>query len=747
MRSLHEDGPLLTGAARFVGDLRPDGMCHAAFVRSPVAHARVAGIDARAARRLAEVYTADDLALPALPSPDVAPALARPLLATGTVRFVGEPVAVVLADDPLRAADAAVACQVAYDPLPAVTDPLRAAADDAPRVFPALGSNVALSADHGYDRVDLSHADVVVRARFTHPRVAPVPLEPGGVLVTVDDGGVVVRVGAQEPATTRDDIAAVLGLAPADVRVVGPHVGGAFGGRIPTYPEHVVVAALAWRLGVAVRHVETRSENLVAMIHGRGQIQDVEVGARRDGTLVGLRAALVLDLGAYPRMLDRASLTTDMLSGAYRLPQVGSTVTGVVTNAPTVRAYRGVGRVEATALVERAVDLVAGELGLDPLVVRRRNLIPSDAYPYITATGRRYDSGDLPAALDAAVSLVGYSDARRDQRRRRAAGATPHRGIGISAYVTLSGWDDEHASIEIAADGRVLVSTGAAPSGQGHATVWARLLHDALGIDPASVIVRQPDTQLAPGGAGTWGSRSLQTAGNAVVDAAATLRERATRLAADRWDVDRSAVVIDRGRGLRVDDGSGRRLSWAQLAASAGDGRIAATAVYGQDELTAPSGAHIAVVDVDPETGRVTIVAYVAVDDAGRVVEPQIAEGQVHGGVVQGIGEALHERFVPAGDGPSTATLHDYPIPGAPDVPAIVTRLLEVPAPGNPLGVKGVGESGVIGAVAAVRNAVIDALAHRGVRHIDVPLTPQRVWRALRDAEADRRDRPVNHCA
>jgi carbon-monoxide dehydrogenase large subunit len=725
MRSLHEDGPLLTGAARFVADLRVDGMRHAAFVRSPVAHARVTGIDAGAARRIADVYTADDLGLPPLPSPDVAPTLARPPLASGTVRFVGEPVAVVVADDPLRAADAAAACDVSYDPLPAVTDPLRALADDAPRLFAALGTNVVLSSDHGYDDVDLSHADVVIRARFTHSRV--------------------VHVGAQEPSTTRDDIAAVLGLAPADVRVVGPHVGGAFGGRIPTYAEHVVVAALAWRLGVAVGHVETRSENLVAMIHGRGQIQDVEMGAMRDGTLVGLRAALVLDMGAYPRMPDRASLTTSMLSGAYRLPRVGSTVTGVVTNAPTVRAYRGVGRVEATALVERAVDLVSGELGLDPLVVRRRNLIPADAYPYITATGRRYDSGDLPAALDAAAAMAGYDDARREQRRRRAAGSTAHRGIGIAAYVNLTGWDDEYGSVEITADGRVLVSTGAAPSGQGHASVWAGLLHDVLGVDPATVTVRRPDTGLLPRGAGTWGSRSLQTAGNAVLGAAGQVRDRAIRLAAIHWDVDRPAVAIDPGRGLRLRGAAGRRLSWAQLAELTGDDRLAASAVYGQDELTAPFGVHVAVVDVDPETGRVTIVAYVAVDDAGRVVDPQIVEGQVHGGVVQGIGEALHEQFVPCGDGrPATATLRDYKIPGAPDVPSIVTGRLEVPAPGNPLGVKGIGESGVIGAVAAVRNAVIDALAHRGVRHIDVPLTPQRVWRALREAESDP---PVSHFA
>lgn len=679
MTRRREDAALLTGHARFVADVAGADALHAAFVRSPVAHGRISDLDVSVARRLATVCTADDLDLPDQPAdPGLDATLGRPLLARDVVRFAGEPVAVVAAADPHAAADAAAACVASFEPLPAVTDPMAAMADDAPLVFGDRGSNIVRTIDTGYDAVDLSGSAV--------------------------------------------------GLDAERVRLVLPDVGGGFGGKLPTYPEHTIVAALALRLGVPVRYSETRSENLVAMIHGRGQVQDVEVGAMRDGTLVGLRAHIVLDAGAYPAMLDRASLTTSMLCGAYRIPQAGATVTCVATNAPPTRAYRGVGRVEATALVERSVDLVAAELRMDPLDVRRRNMIPADVYPYNTPTGARYDSGDVPSALKAATTRVGYHDLRREQRHRRAHDIAPHLGIGIGAYVSLTGWDPEYAAVEITDAGRACVAVGTAASGQGHATTWVRLVHDVLGIDAAHVAVAPLDTATVPRGMGSWGSRSLQTAGNAVALASRAVRDRAVPIAAAHWGIGAEAVGIGPGGATCGTS----RLSWARLAQLADDQPLRAEVNYEQRHLTAPFGVHVAVVELDADTGRIRVVRYVAVDDCGRVCAPAIVDGQIHGGIAQGIGEALYEDLRHAPDGtPLTATLRSYKIPGAPDVPAIDVVRSQVPAPGNPLGAKGVGESGVIGAVAAVRNAAVDAVAHLGVRHIDVPLTPERVWRAL----------------
>lgn len=723
---------LLTGDASFVADIDPGDALHAAFVRSPVAHGRIARMDLAAARRLATVCTADDLLLPPLaPDPGSAPCLGRPPLARDVVRFAGEPVAVAVAADPATAADAVAACTVTYDPMPAVTDPLAATAADAPLLFSDLASNVVSESDTGYHAVDLSSADLVVRARFVHPRVAPVPLDAGGVVAVPHGDGLMVWVGAQEPFRTREQIAAVVGLDVDQVRVVLPAIGGGFGGKLSTYPEHVVIAGLALRMDAPVRYIETRRENLVAMIHGRGQVQDVEVGALRDGTVVGLRARIVLDAGAYPRMLDRAALTTSMLCGAYRIPQAGATVTAVATNAPTTRAYRGVGRVEAAALVERVVDLVAAELGMDPLDVRRRNLVPAAAYPHRTAAGARYDSGDLPRALDAASSQVDYHGFRREQRRRQVAGTTPLLGVGVGAYVNVTGWEPEFAAVEVTGDGRVTVTTGTAATGQQHALAWVRLVERTLGVDASHISVTPLDTAVVARGHGSWGSRSLQTAGSAVLQAATAVRDRAIGVAARHWQIDPGDVALHRD-GARHAGQWATALSWAQLAGLAGDQPLRAAVDFDQDELTAAFGVHVAVVEVDPDTGSVDIVRYVAVDDCGRVLVPAVVDGQIHGGVAQGIGEALYEAIVydPSGT-PSTATLRSYSIAGAPDLPSVETVRSEVPAPGNPLGAKGVGESGVVGAVAALRNAVVDALVQRGVAHLDVPLTPERIWRAL----------------
>jgi len=748
-----EDRALLTGAARYLDDVPYQGALHGVFVRSPIAHALVRSVDvdeARAMPGVVGVFVAGDMGGLRMPPIEDSPeTFARPLLATDRVLFVGEPVAVVVAQTRAQAMDAADAVAVDYEPLAPVIDPETALEPDAPILFQAHGSNLAIRVDDvARDPSALEGAEIIVRARFVNQRVAPVPMEPNGALAIAGAApgqpSVTLWASVQAPHDTRRIVAQVLGLDSGRVRVRTAAVGGGFGGKIPTYPEHVVIAWLARHLGSAVRWSETRSENMVAMTHGRGQVQHVELGATLDGRLLGLRVFVIQDIGAYAsEAATLPPLTGLMASGPYRIPRIDFHAVSVLTTTTPVGAYRGAGRPEATWLLERALDMLAGELGIDPAEVRRRNFIPPKAFPYRTPTGASYDSADLGLALDTALRAAGYRELRQEQAARIDRGETWQLGIGIGSYIEITGWGSEFASVEAGEQGTFTVLTGTSPHGQGHETAWAQIVADTLGVAFDAVTVKHSDTALVPRGEGTMGSRSLQVGGSAVLRASVALLDKARRLAAHLLQASESEVGCFDGR-IGVRGAPESSFSWGELAAAAADpsslppGMEAGLRVqddFEMEDSTYPFGVHVAVVEVDTETGKVKLVRHVAVDDCGRRVNPMLIEGQIHGGIAQGAAQALFESFVYDELGnPLTSSLATYTMPSAADLPAFVTVPLVTPTDRNPLGAKGVGEGGTIGAGPAVHNAVIDALSHLGVRHIDMPMSPERVWRAIRDA-------------
>jgi len=733
-----EDPRILSGDARFVADLDLPGALTAVFVRSTMAHARLEAVDTEAAAKMpgvVAVYTADDLGLPDIPAFAMAPpVMSRPPLARGTVRFVGETIAVVVADTAEQGVDAAGEVIVDYDPLPAVADPEAALADGAPVLFPDHGSNLVVEFDFGRTPDVFEGADAVVSGRIRNQRLAPVPLEVNAAAAVPEgDDRLTIWVSNQHPFGVRGPLAEAIGLPEANVRAVCPAVGGGFGAKIGLYAEYAVIAAAARRLGRPVRWVETRSESMIAMTHGRAQVQDVEIGARADGTIVGLRAHVIADVGAYPALaVFLPTLTRMMSAGVYTIPKVDVRASVAVTNTTTVGAYRGAGRPEAAAMVERAVDMVAAELGLDPVAVRRKNLIPADAFPHTTVVGATYDVGDYAAALDEVVRLAGYDDLRAEQRARRERGDRLALGIGVSVYVEVTGAGPvpEFGSVEVHADGTVTAQTGTSPHGQGHETAFAQIVSATLGVPMEAVRILHSDTAAVPEGQGTYGSRSLQLGGSSILVAAEAVLAQAKERAANLLEAAPTDVVLfDDGR-LGVAGTPARALGWGELAAG-GDGPLRAEAKHPQSAQTYPFGAHVAVVEVDTETGAV----HLAVDDCGRILNPLLAEGQVHGGLAQGIAQALFEEFAYDADGtPLTATLADYLVPSAAELPSYETAHTETPTPLNPLGAKGIGESGTIGSTPAVQNAIVDAVAHLGVRHIDMPCTPERVWRAIQEA-------------
>jgi len=745
-----EDPPLLTGTARYTDDLAVPGALQAVFVRAPLAHGRIEAVRVTAAVAMpgvVGVFTAADLALPPMPAGTAPAAFARPVLADTTVRFLGEPVALVVAGTRAQALDAAEAVEVDYQPLEAVVDPLAALEAGAPLLFPGHGSNLAKQRAWPRPSTALEGAEVVVRARFVNQRVAAAPMEPNAAVAVPDPerDALTLYVPCQAPFSVREVVADALGLAADRVRVVAPAVGGGFGARIATYPEQVAVAAVARRLGRPVRYVESRSESMLAMSHGRAQVQDVELGATRDGRLVGLRARLVGDGGAYPG--EAAYLpgsTRLMASGVYRIPRIEVATACVATNTTPVAAYRGAGRPEATALLERAVDLLAAELAIDPAELRRRNLIPPDAFPYQTPTKARYDTGDYRAALDRVLEVAGYRELRAEQAERRRRGDRRQLGVGLAVYVEVTGFGSEYGAVAVQPDGLVTVSTGTSPQGQGHETSFAQLVAATLGVAPEAVRVVHSDTALLPRGDGTMASRSLQVGGSAVLQAAELVMDKARALAAHLLEAPAEDVAVFPGEGLGVAGAPSTALAWSELAAAAADPRrrpggmppgLDAATDFTLQGSTYPFGAHLAVCEVDLETGLARALRHVAVDDAGRILNPMLAEGQVHGGIAQGIAQALFEevRYDEAGNC-LTGTLASYAMPSAADLPAFETLRTQTPTPLNPLGAKGIGESGAIGATPAVQNAVVDALAHLGVTHIDLPLTPERVWRAIQAA-------------
>jgi aerobic carbon-monoxide dehydrogenase large subunit len=753
-----EDPRLLTAGGTYVDDLRVPQLTGAArvtFVRSHHGHALIKGVDASAALAapgVVAVLTYQDINdIPPPPPPpeggpppgsEAAPlpmggVWQEPLLAVDRVRFVGEPVAMVLTDDSYQGEDAAELVSVDYEPLPVIVDPAEALAGQT-LLFPDAGSNVAVAHPAGDGAFD--GCDVVVSHDIVNQRVAPVPMEGRAAAAMWVDGKLTVWVSTQNAQISRFIMAGAFGLDPDAIRVVAPDVGGGFGAKVGIDRDAILVAWAARHTGRALRWVETRSENLVGMTHGRDQQHSIKIGGTRDGRVLAYRLDVVQDTGAYPRMSGfLPTLTNLMAVGPYDIAHVEVGYRVVVTNKTPIAAYRGAGRPEATAAIERAMDLFAAEIGMDPAEVRRKNLVPADRFPYQTPCGAHYDSGDYIGALDKVLAGSGYAGLRAEQARRRERGDALQLGIGVASYVEITAADadnGETARVLVNGDGTATVYTGSSPHGQGHYTAWAMLVQSDLGIPMDKVTVLHGDTDEIPLATGTYASRSLQLGGMAVHKADLEVKEQARRLAADMMEASEADLELDIDRGLwhvRGDPESGR--TWAEVASHAGSDGLVAAVHFTEAQPTFPFGSHVAVAEVDTETGKVTLVRHVTVDDAGIVVNPVLTEGQRHGGIAQGAAQALLEEMVYDADGnPLTGTLADYAAITATELPSFELLESETPTPINPLGVKGIGEAGTIGATPAVQNAVIDAVSHLGVRHIDMPTTPGRVWAAIREA-------------
>lgn len=746
-----EDPLFLTRGAIYTDDLTDDqlvGALHLTLVRSTAAHARVLGVDASAALDapgVVAVVTATDLADLAPLAPPVPlfnQAMLRPWLASDVVRFVGEPLAAVLTEERYQGEDAAELVQVDLEPLDAVVGVKRAVTDDV-LLFPEAGTNTVVTFGEPAPGDLFADCEIVVSQDIVNQRVAPVPLETRAAAAAWgDDGRVTLWCSNQGAQTVKAQVSHWLGIDPQSVHVKTPDVGGGFGAKIGADPEFALVAWLARHVGRPVRWAETRSENLTGMLHGRGQHQRITIGGRRDGRVTAYSLDVLQDAGAYPRLgAVLPSLTLLMAPAVYSIEKVHGYARSIATNTTSTGAYRGAGRPEATAAIERALDLFAAEIGLDQAEVRRRNLLPRFDEPHATSSGATYDCGDYPGALDRLLQAAGYDELRREQAQRRERGDVRQLGLGVSVYVEITGagleGPAEDAQLEVHADGTATVYTGTSPHGQGHATAWAMLASEELGIPIDDITVLHGDTDLVPSGGGTMASRSLQQGGAAVQQAAVELVDLAKQRAAELLEVAVDDLVVDKGRaGLQVAGDPATGVTFAALAA---EDALKVTTTFTAAASTFPFGAHLAVVEVDTESGKAVLQRMIALDDAGRILNPLLAEGQRHGGIAQGAAQALLEEVLYDDDGnPLTSTLADYPFVSATELPSFELVAMETPTPVNPLGAKGVGESGTIGSAPAVQSAVIDAVAHLGVRHIDMPTTPMRVWAAIRAAAEER---------
>ena len=753
-----EDPRLLTHGGTYVDDVRAPELTGAAqvtFVRSPFAHALIKGVDTAAALAapgvIAVLTSADinDTPPPQAPPEGGPPPVSEvappprggvwdePLLAVDRVRFVGEPVAIVLTDEGYQGEDAAELVIVDYEPLPAVVGITESLAG-VTLLFPHAGSNITV--DRAAAAAAFDGGAVVVEREIMNQRVAPVPMEGRAAAASWADGKLTVWASTQNAQYGRDMLADACGLDPAAIRVIAPDVGGGFGAKVGVDRDAIAVARAARHTGQPVRWVETRSENLTAMTHGRAQRQTVKIGGNRDGRVLAYRLDVVQDAGAYPRMGEfLPKLTSLMSAGPYDIATVTAGYRVVVTNTTPVAAYRGAGRPEATAAIERAMDLFAAEIGMDPAEVRRQNLVPPDRFPYQSPSGARYDTGDYAGALDKVLAGAGYPELRAEQARRRQRGDVVQLGIGVSSYVEITAGDaadGETARVVVNDDGTVTIYTGSSAHGQGHHTAWAMIVENDLAIPMARVTVKHGDTDEVPAGSGTYASRSLQLGGVAVHRADLAVKEQARKLAAALMEASEADLELEQGSGrwqVRGDPSASR--SWAEVARHAGAEGLSAFVNYRDGVPTFPFGSHLAVVEVDTETGKVTLVRHVTVDDAGTVLNPVLTEGQRHGGIAQGVAQALLEEMMYDADGnPLTATLADYAAITSAELPSFELLASETPATTNPLGAKGIGEAGTIGATPAMQNAVIDAVSHLGVRHIDMPTTPSRVWAAISNA-------------
>jgi carbon-monoxide dehydrogenase large subunit len=746
-----EDPKFLTTGGVYTEDVvdeRLAGACHVFFARSPLAHGRISGIDVSAALEAPGVvaaFTGADLAdLPVIP-PSMAgimnAEMSQRLLATDKVRYVGEPVAVVVTEHPYQGEDALELVQVDYEPLPAVLG--FAPADDS-LLFEAAGTNLAGEwGNESQLQADLFEGcEVVVQHTIVNQRVAPAPMETrAAAAVWGEDGRLTTWVPNQGAQGTRDSLVTMLGLEAGQVRVITPDVGGAFGAKFGADPEHAIVAWVARRLGRPARWTETRYENLIAMTHGRAQQHTITIGGSRDGQVQAYRLEIVQDAGAYPKIgAVLPFLTILMTSGPYEIPRAEAIAKVVVTSTTPIGAYRGAGRPEATAAIERAMDLFATEIGADPADVRRQNLLPPFTEPHQTKFGALYDTGDYVAALDKALDAAGYPALRAAQAERRASGDVRQLGIGIASYVEITGMGDgpaqppeENATVEVHPDGTATILTGTSPHGQGHATAWAMLASEELGIPVDKITLKWGDTDLIPEGGGTGGSRSLQQGGAAVQQASKELIEVARERAAAELEANPADLVFDAARSSFAVAGDPEAA--VPLTKLAETERLVVRTVFSAPGATFPFGTHVAVAEVDTETGKPTLLRVITVDDAGVVLNPLLAEGQRHGGIAQGAAQAFLEEVVYDADGnPLTTSFADYPFLSATEVPSFELADMATPTTYNPLGVKGIGEAGTIGATPAVQNAIIDAVSHLGVRHIDMPLTSRRVWQALQAA-------------
>jgi carbon-monoxide dehydrogenase large subunit len=754
-----EDPTLLTGAGKYADDLVEPGMAHIVFARSPVAHGTITSIDVSAAEGVPgviAVYRAEeghDLGLAPFQGFVMMPAeVNRPIFAKDRVRFVGDIVAAVVAETREAAADAADSIVVDYDPLPAVTTAAAALAPDAPILFPDHGSNVCFATTFGDDVDALEGAEAVAEVTMVSQRLAGVPMECNALLAVPGEpnGGVTCWVSHQAPHSAHAALAPTLGLEPDQLRVVCPWVGGGFGPKAAVYVEYIVTAAAARALDRPVKWAETRSEDMVSLVHGRDYVMTAKLGTTLDGTITGLDAKIVASGGAYPAIGAILPMLTQLMSpGVYDVPKVHFDAMTAITNNTTTGAYRGAGRPEATQLIERVLDVAADNLGIDPAEIRRKNYHRPDAFPLTTLTGANYDSGEYANALDAALAAAGYDELRADQAARRERGDAVQLGIGISSYVEVTapiGLHMEYGAVEVHDDGTATLAVGTSVHGQGHHTAFAMVASDVLGIPMDKINFVNSDTASVPRGAGTMGSRSLQTAGSAVHVASNEVLARAKQIAANALEADVEDIVVGDGQ-LEVSGVPSRGVAWGELAAIATDpdrlppGMEPAPLRHELDfdgtDSTYPFGTHIAVVEVDVETGAVRLVRHVAVDDCGRILNPLLVAGQQHGGIAQGAAQALFEEVAYDADGnPVTSNLADYAMPSAAELPSFETSNTQTDSPRNPLGAKGIGESGTIGSTPAIQNAVVDAVSYLGVKHVDMPCTAERVWQAIQEAKS-----------
>lgn len=773
-----EDPSLITGEATYLDDLQVPGMVHAAILRSPYAHAKIKRINterAAALPRVVGVFTGKDFAdLNPLPCAWQAGGVENHVntprvLEIDRVTFTGAGVAVAVAEDRYTAEDALGLIDVVYEPLQVVVDAEHAVRPGAPQLHENAPKNICMDWScgdrEGTDKA-LAAADVVIRQRLINQRLIPTPIEPRGAIAQYSPatGEYTIWVTSQAPHVHRLLLTAfVFGIPETKMRVISPQIGGAFGSKIYVYPEYALVAALAKKLGRPVKFMEHRKENYVATTHGRDHLTDIEVGARRDGTITALKVHTYANLGGILSTIAPGIPTTlygRMLSGAYRIPNIYCRVLGVYTNTTMVDAYRGAGRPEATYVVERTMDLVAAKLGMDPAEVRRLNFVPPEAFPYDPVgilAGLKYDSGEYEKALNRALEMTGYKAFRKEQETTRRQGR--YLGIGLSSYVEIcgvapsawiglpgQGWGAglwESANVRVHLTGKVVVTSGSQSHGQGHETTLAQLAADELGVAVDDVIVQHSDTLGTPFGYGTYGSRSAAVGGVAVHMSLQKIQEKARRLAAHLLEASDADVVFEGGKAyVKGAPDKAKTIQELALAASVGynlprgmEPFFDETSYYDPPNCTFPFGTHVCTVEVDPETGQVKILRYVAVDDVGRVINPLIVDGQVHGGIAQGVAQALWEGAAYDEDGQLlTATMMDYAVPKASFFPPFELDRTVTPSPVNALGVKGAGETGTIASTPAVVNAVVDALSPLGIRHLDMPLTPQRVYQAIRQA-------------